>query len=85
MRGDFGGQQRFAQQNQVSPSVAVVEEAGQAIVAALHDLLGDVRQVETGLSGHAASLAADRPHPSVLIAESCVRNRLDMHSRLVET
>lgn len=32
---------------------------------------------EPGLASHPVSLAIDQPHPSVLIADSCVRSRLD--------
>lgn len=32
---------------------------------------------EPGLASHPVSLAIDQPHPLVLIADSCVRSRLD--------
>ena len=38
---------------QIASTIDLLEEAGAAIIAALYDVLRDVRQVETGLAGHA--------------------------------
>lgn len=56
-----GGEQRFAQQVAIADAVGIVEEAGQAVVAALDDVLRDAGQVESGLASHARSVAARRP------------------------
>jgi hypothetical protein len=37
-----GSEQRLAQQIEVTTAVVVIQEAGQAVVAALDDVLGDV-------------------------------------------
>jgi hypothetical protein len=42
------GHQRAAQQVAVMCAVVVIEEAGQSVVTALHDVLRNSRQVETG-------------------------------------
>src|SRR3546814_4751531 len=44
--------QRLPQERQVAQSIAIVEEAGQAVVATLHYMLRDVGQVEAGEAGH---------------------------------
>jgi len=41
------------QQLAVAGAVFVVEEAGHAVVATLHDVLRDAGQVDAGLAGHA--------------------------------
>jgi hypothetical protein len=48
---------------QVAQSIAIVEEAGQAVVAALHHVLRDAGQVEAGrraVSGSMPAWAAGR-------------------------
>jgi len=45
--------QRLAQEVEVAQSIAIVEEAGQAVVAALHHVLRDAGQVDTGEASHA--------------------------------
>ena len=52
-----GGVQCFAQQLAIARAVFVVQEAGQAIVAALHDVLRDAGQVEAWEAGHARRIA----------------------------
>lgn len=47
-----------AQILQVSHIVDFCEEAGTTVVAALDDMLGNARQIESGLSGHRSSMAA---------------------------
>ncbi|MHB8310988.1 MAG: hypothetical protein ACYDCY_11445 [Metallibacterium sp.] len=47
------GEQHRARQLPVTGAVFVVEKAGQAVVAALHDVLRDARQVDAGWAGHA--------------------------------
>ena len=49
-----GGEQRLAEQVQVAVAVVVIQKAGQAVVAALDDMLGNAREVESGLPGHAS-------------------------------
>lgn len=44
MEAHAAGREQFAQQLQVAQPVAVIEEAGQAVVAALHDVLRDPGQ-----------------------------------------
>ena len=43
-----GGEQCFVQELPVASAVDIVEEAGQAVVAALHDVLRDAGQVDAG-------------------------------------
>jgi hypothetical protein len=62
----FGIQQELAQKGQVAPAVIVIEEAGQAVVPALDDVLRDVRKVESGQPGHVAMLSTLRPRRKVL-------------------
>lgn len=45
----FGIQQELAQEGQVAPAVVVIEEAGQAVVPTLDDVLRDVCKVESWL------------------------------------
>jgi hypothetical protein len=50
-------------QPDVQEAILIIEEAGQAVVAALHDVLRNAGQVESGKSGHAgipAGLAVSR-------------------------
>jgi hypothetical protein len=56
------GEQRLAQQLAISGAIGIVRETGQAVVAALHDVLRDAGKVESGLACHAASIAAACPH-----------------------
>jgi hypothetical protein len=49
-------EQCFAQQVQVAVPVGVIQEAGQAVVAALDDVLRDTGQVESRESGYAPSI-----------------------------
>ena len=51
-------QQRFAQQGDIALSIVLVEKAGQAVVAALDDVLRNAGQVESWLSGHAPRIAS---------------------------
>jgi hypothetical protein len=55
MQRDVSTEQGFVQQMQIAPPVDVIEEAGQAIVAALDDMLRDMRKIEPGQACHAAS------------------------------
>ena len=48
--------QRLPQELKIAESIAVVQEAGQAIVAALHDVLGNAGEFESGKAGHGASI-----------------------------
>lgn len=48
-----GRKQCFAQQLAITGTVFIVQEAGQAVVAALHDMLRDAGQVEAWKAGHA--------------------------------
>ena len=57
MQAATGMVQGVGQQVQVSAPVHIVQEAGQAVGAALHDVLRDTGQVEAGLSGHALSVS----------------------------
>ena len=50
--------QRFLLILQIAPAVAVIEKAGEAIVAALNDVLRLVGQFKSGLVGHTRSLTA---------------------------
>lgn len=54
-------QQRVAEQMQITLPVGVIEKAGEAIVASLHDVLRNAGQIESRKSGHEASVAT---HPS---------------------
>lgn len=47
----------LAQRGQVGAAILVVEEAGHAIVAALHDVLRDSGQIGMRKSRHLASVA----------------------------
>lgn len=47
-----GSEQCIAQQIAVASAVRGIQEARLPVVAALHDVLGDAGQIETGLSGH---------------------------------
>src|SRR5690606_31279144 len=49
--------QRLPQKLQVAQSIAIVEEAGEAVVAPLHDVLRDAGKVDTGEAGHACEHA----------------------------
>ncbi|WP_341867490.1 hypothetical protein [Luteimonas yindakuii] len=64
-----GGGQRLAQQREIAQPVAVVEEAGQAVVAALHDVLRYAGQVESWQTGHVMDrgrpLPVERSPPTV--------------------
>ena len=62
------GQQGFTQQLAIAGAVLVVQEARQAVVAALHDVLRDAGEVDAGVSGHGGSLARAAPvaHRSAL-------------------
>ena len=57
----LAGEQGFTQQLQIAGAVGVVEETGQAVVAALHDVLRDARQVDAGLAGHAGRIGTAAP------------------------
>jgi len=46
----------LVQQLAVAGAVFVVEEAGHAVLAALHDVLRDAGQVDAGLAGHACRI-----------------------------
>ena len=52
MQFDIGDGQLLAQQFQVVDAVNVVQEARQAVVAALHDVLRNSGQVQARLAGH---------------------------------
>lgn len=45
-------EQRFAQKCRIALPIVIVKKAGQSIVAALDNVLGNLRQVESRLSGH---------------------------------
>lgn len=47
----------LTQQVEIVQAVAVVEKAGQTIVAALHDVLRNTGKVEAGCAAHAHSIA----------------------------
>ena len=49
--------ERFSQPMQVALAIFFREEAGLAIVATLHDVQGDVIEVDAGAAGHAGKLA----------------------------
>jgi len=49
----------FAEQLQVAATIAVIEEAMQAVVTALDHLLRDTWQVEAWLSGHCRSIRSN--------------------------
>lgn len=51
-------QKRFAKEVQIAAAVSVIQEARQAIVAALDDMLGNACEVVAGLSCHPFSMAA---------------------------
>lgn len=53
-------QQCFTQERQVAAPVAVIQEAGQPVVPALHDVLRDSGQVDAGKAGHACSMSLGR-------------------------
>lgn len=49
--------QRFPQQLQIVQPVAVIEEARQAVVSTLHDVLRNARQIESRCAAHTDSIA----------------------------
>ena len=52
-----GRRQRFPQQVEIVQPVAVIEEARQAVVSTLHDVLRNARQIESRCAAHADSIA----------------------------
>lgn len=54
------GEQRLAQQMAVAGAVGIVQETGQAVVAALHDVSRDTGKIESPLACHATSIAPAR-------------------------
>jgi hypothetical protein len=63
--------QRIFEQMQVAQSVAVIQKAGQAIVAPLHDVLRNTGKVDAGQSGHDNESGSEgllRPSRSAAIA-----------------
>lgn len=71
--------QHPVEQLHVVVAIGIVEEAGQAVVAALDHMLGNIGQVEAGLSGHEPSIAADgavrqrpRPRSAARIRRVCI-------------
>jgi len=48
---------------QVAEEVVLGEEAGLAVVPALHDVQGDAVEVNAGATGHAVMLAENRAWP----------------------
>ncbi len=48
--------QSLAENDPVVPPISNIEEAGQAVVAALDHVLGNAREVEAGKSGHAGMM-----------------------------
>ena len=58
MQSDIGDGQRLAQQFQIVDAVKVVQKAGQAVVAALHDVLRYTGQVQSRLAGHIRMFAS---------------------------
>lgn len=46
----------LAENDQVVPPIVIIEEAGQAVVAALDQVLDNAREVEAGKSGHASMM-----------------------------
>src|SRR5699024_4228332 len=56
MQSALGRKQCFVKQGPVALTVDVVEKAGQAVVAALNNMLRDVREIESGLSSHAPTM-----------------------------
>lgn len=61
MQRTAGALQALAQQLPIARPVHVVQDAGQAVVAALHHLLRNTGQVQTGQAGHGASLRRASP------------------------
>lgn len=55
------GKQGFAQKLPIAGPVLSVEETGQAVVAALHDMLWDAGEVDAGLSRHAERVGRAAP------------------------
>jgi hypothetical protein len=80
MQRDVGVEQGFAQQMQIAPPVGVIEEAGQAIVAALDDVLRYVGKIESGQACHAASFVGVRQPASAADADFRVGYLLDAAS-----
>lgn len=72
-------QQAFAQALQVAPTILIVQKTGQPVVAALHDVLRNAGQIQSGKSCHGHKLLALRcPHLSVSAA--CPSHLDDDHS-----
>ena len=59
LQGASGVEQRCAKQVQVAVPVCIIQQAGQAVVAAPDDMLGDTGKVESGLRGHARRVTQD--------------------------
>jgi len=49
--------QGFTQVSQVDGEIAVVKKHGLAIVAALHDMLRDIRHIDAGKAGHTSGVS----------------------------
>lgn len=58
MKFNVGVEQGFVQVLQVALAVVVIEETGQAVVAALNDMLGYVGKVKSRQAGHSGSFVA---------------------------
>lgn len=58
MQQALGVEQGFAQQGQVVRPVNVIQKAGKTIVAVLHDVLRNVGEIKTELTGHDPMIAA---------------------------
>ena len=58
MQPAAGRVQRFPEDGQVVKAILIVQEAREAIVAALHDMLRNIGQVDSGKSGHMTIPAA---------------------------
>lgn len=70
------GEQGLLEQMQGAEPVAIIAEAGQAVVAALHDVLGNARQIEAWQSGHGvrmdyAAVAVASLAPCWLVGGCC--------------
>ncbi len=57
VQGHVGIEHGFAQQMQIAVPIIVTEEAGQAIVATLDDMVRYAGEIETGQASHIASFA----------------------------
>ena len=66
-----GRHQRLPERLQISRAVAIVEEAGQAVVSTLHAVLRNVAQIEAGQASHPVGVPPLAPRAHRKVRSGC--------------